>query len=258
MAFADELEREKARQRTYDAMVRKAQQQHVTGGRVFGYDTVPVMHTGSDGQARRSHVERRINQTEAEVVRRIFELCAQGHGKVRIAKQLNAAGAPIPTRASAGVGVVVGACDSVPPALSGRDRLESDAEARPVGTPETIEAARDGMDAQAGAGAANPSRGSVGGAHARLAHNRTLYLRGTGGRLWGRPAGADSKYLLPGFGRCAHCNGVMHVRTHAHGRKRVAFYACDSSHRRGSSVCCNRLEVPMRQTDALVLGAIDC
>jgi DNA invertase Pin-like site-specific DNA recombinase len=35
-AFADELEREKARQRTYDAMVRKAQQQHVTGGRVFG------------------------------------------------------------------------------------------------------------------------------------------------------------------------------------------------------------------------------
>lgn len=42
-AFADELEREKARQRTYDAMLRKAQQQHVTGGRVFGYDNVPVM-----------------------------------------------------------------------------------------------------------------------------------------------------------------------------------------------------------------------
>jgi DNA invertase Pin-like site-specific DNA recombinase len=32
-AFADELEREKTRQRTYDAMLRKAQQQHVTGGR---------------------------------------------------------------------------------------------------------------------------------------------------------------------------------------------------------------------------------
>ena len=33
-AFADELEREKARQRTYDAMQRKARSGHVTGGRV--------------------------------------------------------------------------------------------------------------------------------------------------------------------------------------------------------------------------------
>src|SRR3954466_1224054 len=36
-AFADELEREKARQRTSDAMLRKARAGHVTGGRVFGY-----------------------------------------------------------------------------------------------------------------------------------------------------------------------------------------------------------------------------
>jgi DNA invertase Pin-like site-specific DNA recombinase len=41
-AFADELEREKARQRTYDAMLRKAKAGHVTGGRVFGYDNVEV------------------------------------------------------------------------------------------------------------------------------------------------------------------------------------------------------------------------
>jgi len=34
--FADELEREKARQRTYDAMQRKARAGHVTGGVTFG------------------------------------------------------------------------------------------------------------------------------------------------------------------------------------------------------------------------------
>ena len=56
-AFADELEREKARQRTYDAMQRKARAGHVCGGRVFGYDNVEML--GPDGQ--RSHVERRIN-----------------------------------------------------------------------------------------------------------------------------------------------------------------------------------------------------
>jgi site-specific DNA recombinase len=57
-AFADELEREKARQRTYDAMIRKAKAGHVTGGRVFGYDNVEVL--GPDGK--RSHVVRRINE----------------------------------------------------------------------------------------------------------------------------------------------------------------------------------------------------
>src|SRR5215216_4945649 len=62
--FADELEREKARQRTYDAMQRKARAGHVTGGRVFGYDNVDVV--GQDG--RRSHVQRRINEAEAAVV----------------------------------------------------------------------------------------------------------------------------------------------------------------------------------------------
>lgn len=91
-AFADELEREKARQRTYDAMVRKARAGHVTGGRVFGYDNVDVI--GADG--RRSHVERRINDTEAAIVRRIFALSAQGKGLTCITKTLNDEAAPSP------------------------------------------------------------------------------------------------------------------------------------------------------------------
>jgi DNA invertase Pin-like site-specific DNA recombinase len=54
-AFADELERERARQRTYDAMQRKAKAGHVTGGRVFGYDNVDVR----DSAGHRSHVRAR-------------------------------------------------------------------------------------------------------------------------------------------------------------------------------------------------------
>lgn len=78
-AFGAAIERQKAGQRTYDALVRKAKSGHVTGGRVFGYDNVPV--TG--------HIERRINEPQAAVVRRIFELCAAGHGQIAIAHQLN-------------------------------------------------------------------------------------------------------------------------------------------------------------------------
>src|SRR5262245_18433890 len=50
-AFAAEREREKARQRTYVAMVRKPRAGHATGGRVFGYDNHRI--TGG-------HVERTI------------------------------------------------------------------------------------------------------------------------------------------------------------------------------------------------------
>jgi site-specific DNA recombinase len=91
-AFADELEREKARQRTYDAMIRKARSGHVTGGRVFGYDNLVIV--GFDGQ--RSHVERRINEREASTVRRILEMSTAGHGVRTIAKRLNADGVPAP------------------------------------------------------------------------------------------------------------------------------------------------------------------
>src|SRR3989442_9209923 len=84
-SYADEMERDKARQRTRDALVRKAQHGYVCGGTVFGYDNVPV--SGPDG--RRAGVRYQINEAQAAVVRRIFELTAQGYWRERVAKLLN-------------------------------------------------------------------------------------------------------------------------------------------------------------------------
>src|SRR5882672_8493368 len=66
--FAAELERAKDRQRTRDALQRKAQRGYVAGGVVFGYRNVPVLGEGD----RRSHVVREIRDDEAGTVRRIF------------------------------------------------------------------------------------------------------------------------------------------------------------------------------------------
>jgi len=90
--MADEMEREMGRQRTYNAMVLRAQAGHVTGGKLFGYDNVEIM----SGDGSRSHVERRINDHEANVVKRILDLCAAGYGYTRIAKLLNEEGAVRP------------------------------------------------------------------------------------------------------------------------------------------------------------------
>jgi DNA invertase Pin-like site-specific DNA recombinase len=85
-SMSDEMEREKARQRTYDVLARKARAGQVTGGRTFGYDNITILGPGGE----RSHVERRINDAEAAVIVRIFEMMRDGMGKVSIAKRLNA------------------------------------------------------------------------------------------------------------------------------------------------------------------------
>src|SRR6266404_605254 len=92
---------EKARQRTYDAMLRKAKAHHVAGGKVYGYDNKDVFSPlpGLDGASKRLHVVRVINEGQAKVVRRIFQLYAAGLGIVRIAKLLNEEGVPSPATA---------------------------------------------------------------------------------------------------------------------------------------------------------------
>src|SRR5437879_4203305 len=94
--FAAEVEREKARQRTYDAMLRKAKAHQVTGGVVYGYDNVEVLSPTVDAEDKRKrlHVVRYINPDQAQVIGRIFDLSAAGDGLSRIAKTLNDDGIP--------------------------------------------------------------------------------------------------------------------------------------------------------------------
>ena len=252
VSFAAEIEREKARQRTYDAMQRKAKAGHVTGGAVFGYRNRVVM--GPDGQ--RSHVEREIDEAQAAVVRRIFELCVKGHGKVAIAKQLNAerAVAPRPQQGRPHAW----APSSVRSVLYRelyrgeivwnrtkkrdswgvkRQQPRPESEWLRVSVP-TLRIVSDDLWAVA---------------HARLAATRQTYLRTQGGRLWGRPpSGLAGKYLLTGLARCGVCGGGLEVRSRSHGRRREFFYSCSSFYRRGSAVCPNRYEIPMRSADAAV------
>ena len=93
--FASEVERERARQRTHDALLRRARAGHVANGRVFGYRNQAVM-----AGEQRAHVRRVIEAHEAAVIRRIFDMAADGQGVKRIASTLNAEGvlAPDPRR----------------------------------------------------------------------------------------------------------------------------------------------------------------
>ncbi len=250
-AFADEQEREKARQRTHDAMRRKALAGQVTGGRVFGYDNVRQATGG---------VVRVINQDEAAVVRRIFQLCAEGHGITPIAKQLNAERAPCPR---AQQGRPSGWAPS-----SVREVLHRALYRGEIVWNKTRKRDAWGQTKQQPRPEAEwlridrPELRIIDetlwrAAHARIARVRAVYLRGTKGQLWGRPkGGVESKYLLPGLARCGVCGGGLYVKSRSHGTRRAYFYGCSSFHRRGSTVCPNGRELPMTQTDEAVLSAV--
>jgi site-specific DNA recombinase len=83
--FAAEFRRNIA-SKTLESLIRRAEQGYATGGKVFGYDNVRV----------RDHVERRVNDREADVVRDIFQRYAAGEGFKTIAHALNAQHQPSP------------------------------------------------------------------------------------------------------------------------------------------------------------------
>ena len=188
--FADEMEREKARQRTYDALARKAEAGHVTGGRVFGYANVAV-----DG-----HVERRIDEAEAVVVRRIFELAAAGMGTRRIAHTLNAEGAlsPPPRRGGAAAGVVpvYDPRGPDPAALPGRGRLEPEPEAEQLGRPPAAPSRRRRVGPPRGARPADHPRAALAGRRGPP-RRRPAGLRAHDRRQALRPAAERCRVPLP-------------------------------------------------------------
>ena len=255
--MADEMEREKGRQRTHDALLRKARAGHVTGGRLFGYENVDI----TSGSGERSHVERRIVEPEAAIIRRIFTLSADGYGVKAIAKLLNADGYQSP-RAQRDRSQTW-APSSV------REVLYRDLYRGLITWNKTRKRDRWGMHRQAPRPACEwlevpaPQLRIVDQdlwtrAHRRLEAVRGVYLRANHGQAFGRPAlGGPSKYLLTNLALCGCCGGPLRARSRkGHGAERQHFYGCAAYHERGRTVCANREDVPMHEANYILIEAL--
>lgn len=254
MTFAADLEREKARQRTYDALLRKARAGHVCGGRVFGYANVVVMN-GS----RRSHVTRTINEAEAAIIRRIFALSAEGYGMKAIAKRLNREGARSPQAQQ-------GRPHSWAPS-SVRTILFRDAYRGVVtwnrtrkrnqwGAKHPTARLTDEWIAIEAPQLRIVSDDEWRAAHARVDRARTIYTDAAPRQPFGRPAlGNPSKYLLTNLCLCGRCGGSLEVLSRTHGKQgRKYFYGCAAYHERGT--CTNQRMVPMAEANAIVVETL--
>jgi DNA invertase Pin-like site-specific DNA recombinase len=252
--FAAEIEREKARQRVTDSMMRKARQGFVTGGRCYGF----VNREIRDPAGRRSHVEREINETEATIVREMFAHCAAGEGLKTIAKALNARGVP-PSQPRRGAILGGWAPSAIRSIFYRRTYLgevrygmtkKRDAwgqrrtKRRPAHEVIVVQqpAWRIISDSEWQA------------AHARLDAVRDFYFAGTRGNPFGRPAlGDPAKYLLTNLAYCGCCGGALRARRRPEARH---FYGCAGYHHRGRTICTNNRDVPMLLADAELVGAL--
>ncbi len=243
--FASEMERERAKQRTYDAMLRKAKAGHVTGGKVFGYDNKEIL--SADGH--RLHVLRVINKNEAAIVRQIYDLYAGGLGIGRIAKLLNTEGVPAPRQSPRGW---------APSAV--REILH-----RPLYKGEIVwnqhqKIVRGGTKKRRARDEKDWIR--IDAPDLRiitpdLAATVTARLSKTKEKAQTICRDAESKYLLTGMARCAHCGGPMQIVGQDYHRRKGRFYGCSYYKNRGSSICKNSSLVEQTVLDQIVLKSLE-
>lgn len=267
LSAADEGHREQTRERTKESHVDKFNRGHVVGGRVFGYKNVHV-YNGVDihGNPRRSHVDREIDEAEAAVVRRIFELFASGSGLKAIAKQLTIDGAPSPkpfVRQDARyVQPIRGWAPATVRGILSRDLYRGqavwnksqkrtawgkvDQKRRPesewmtVAVPHLRIVSEDLWKRVEG----------------RRADTAGQMLRFASGRISGRPPKHGARNLLAGLATCATCGGGLVVETSSRKRGRAVEYVC-YRHVRSSVNCANGQRIAVETVNEAVLAAIE-
>jgi hypothetical protein len=242
--FASETERERAKQRTYDAMLRKAKAGHVTGGKVYGYDN----HEVFSAEGHRLHVLRVVNQTEAAIVRQIYDRYAGGLGIGRIAKHLNAEGIQAARQSPRGWASSAVREILHRPLYKGEIVWNQHQKIVRGGTKKRREREEkhwiriDAPDLRIITPALAAS------VAVRLSRTkekaRTTYRDG------------DSKYLLTGMARCAHCGGPMQIVGQDYHRQKGRFYGCSYYKNRGSSICKNSFLVEQQVLDQILLKSL--
>jgi site-specific DNA recombinase len=263
--YASENERENARKRTRDALELKARNGRVTGGVVFGYRNVPV-YSGTDtsGNPIREYVLHEIEPEEAEIIRGIFRMRAEGYGVRTIARALNgdAALTEASKRYFGGVRAQPPRSGSWAPA-SIHAMLRNE---RYLGRPTWGRFK-------------NTDRGGRTRLRVRQDDTKLITvdqadLRIVDEAVWSavraldRPGEAEVRIsgrghngnhtptsLLSGLATCAKCRGPIRV---AGSRKRERCYGCAYHHDRGSTVCENTLLESVASVDRRLIEEIEC
>jgi site-specific DNA recombinase len=270
--WRDESERKKTATRVRDAAKTRFERGYVVGGRVYGYKNERL--PGVKGAARLV-----INQEQAQVVRRIFRLAADGLGLSRIAQQLNAEGIPGPQRLG-DIEVERLRVEGKPVpvnywSISGvREVLHRDlyqgvvtfGKVRRTGPKSRKKLPKDQWQRRTDETLRIVDQDLWAAAHAQIAATGRAFLRAAdgSGRMVGHAEAIVHRYLLSGLlacgahsdapGRKPFCGSPLIATTR--GRKRVPSYICAGHREKGKTFCTNQTGVPMAQLHRAVIEAL--
>lgn len=270
--YASEVEREKASQRSRDALERKAKRGYNTGGVVYGYDNVPVYAVGHNGEQTKTHTDYAINREQASVILGIFAMYSDGHGFKAIARTLNGDNErDYPEHARKYFG---GLRPAAPRKGTGswspsvvREMLLRERYVGKVPWGEHKKVYKGGTQTRQRNDvflhAERPDLRIVpdelwGAVQKRLAGMRVTYRKSIDA-LAGSP-GRASRYLLSGLGRCSVCGArivsVGGTKGSGNTRRNAPMYGCSHHHNRGSAVCSNKHKVYQEEAESAVLDCI--
>ena len=231
--------------KTHRGLESRALQGMHTGGVCYGYSTVPVGDSGAKRLV--------INEAEARIVRRIFEMYASGLSFKGISKKLNSELVPPPRskyhsgtptwcptairemlRRRLYMGEKVWNCSQfkkVPGTNTRRSRPRPESEWTRISLPELAIVSRELWDA---------------------VQTRLQSVRHNGGnrtRLGLLPRGLTSRYLFSNLLKCGECGSNLIIQTSG-SRKRK--YACSGFVNRGT--CKNNLYIPQEEVESVLLA----
>jgi DNA invertase Pin-like site-specific DNA recombinase len=270
--WRDESERKKTAMRVRDAAKTRFERGYVVGGRVYGYknERLPGVKTAA---------RLVINQEQAQVVRRIFRMAADGLGLSRIAQQLNAEGVPGPQRLS-DVDVERLRSEGKPEpvnywSISGvREVLHRDlyqgvvtfGKVRRTGPKSRVKLPKDQWQRRTDETLRIVEPDLWAAAHGQMTATRQAFLRAAdgSGRMVGHAEAIVNRYLLSGLlacgahsdapGRKPFCGSPLIATTR--GRKQVPSYICAGHREKGKTFCTNTTGVPMAELHRAVIDAL--
>jgi site-specific DNA recombinase len=263
-AMSGEAHREQSSILVHAAHVKLHEAGKVVGGRVFGYRNVHI-YNGVDqsGNPLFSHVERVRDEAEAAVVQRIFEMADSGYGLKRIAKVLNADGAPEPKhyRRADGLEPYSGWAPSTIRGVLTREtyrgiviwnktrKKDSYGQWKPTDRPESEWIRTTNKDLRI----IDEALWQRVAARRRDVEGKTL--RFESGRMCGRPPKNATVNLGAGLFTCGVCGGGLVAESGGNKRGRVPEYICNR--RRVMGECTNTLRIPVEDMNEAVLIAIE-
>lgn len=242
-----QMELEAIRSRVREALRARVREGRIAGGACFGYS----LERRND-QSGRKYTMAVINEVEAEIVRRIFEMYLDDMGLKAIAHRLNAEGVRAPTAGRRGTG------SWAPSAIRA---MLLNPRYRGIYTHGRVKKVRQhGTTLRV---KAQPNETiSIEIPEWRIIDDDTWVAvqerfssRGPRAAVGHPPA----RYSLTGIAKCAHCGGAVlatMARAPGGGAARVKTYACTWHHQRGNTVCPVTVYQPIEDVEATLVDYV--